>query len=125
MYTLFLSSICMTLGHVSFIVISHRESFIKWVYLTGCATSLMNHFCKSKNRHLQTLDRVVMAFGAANDLFYIHDSYTFSLWFASVYFYVYSKIFKSVGVHENVVPFHVMAHVCVTMCHANILTITF
>jgi hypothetical protein len=122
MYTLFLSSVFMTLGHLPFIVVSHEESFIKYVYLTGCATSLANHYFRSKNRGLQVLDRTVMVLGSVNDLFYMNDSTTFSYWVLSIYFYMYSKIFRNLGHHENVVPFHVLSHLFVTMCHARVLT---
>jgi hypothetical protein len=121
MYTLFLSSILMTLGHLPFIVVSHEAGFIKYVYMTGCATNLVNHYFQSKNRALRVLDRTVMVLGAVNDLFYIHDSVVFSYWVLSIYFYTYSKIFKNLGHHENVVPFHVLSHIFVTVCHANIL----
>jgi hypothetical protein len=72
---------------------------------------------------LQTLDRTVMTLGAVNDLGHIHDSYTFSLWFASIYFYLYSKIFRNTGFPENAVTFHVFAHLFVTLCHAQILLV--
>ena len=121
MYVLFATSVCMALGHLPFIIVSHEESFIKIVYLTGCATSLLNHYCLSRNKYLRTLDRAVMTLGAVHDLAYIYDSYTFTLWFASIYFYVYSKIFIQAGLYENAVTFHAMAHVLVTLCHANIL----
>lgn len=106
----------MTLGHLPFILISREDAFIKGMYITGCITSLLNHYFQSKNKYLQTLDRSVMTIGAVNDLFYMYDSYTFSLWFASIYFYTYSKILKNLGL-----PFHVLAHVFVTLCHARIL----
>ena len=121
MYALFASSVCMTLGHLTFVVISHEESFIKMVYMTGCATSLLNHYFRGRNKYLKALDRTVVTLGAVNDLRYIYDSYTFSLWFAAIYFYVYSKIFIDVELYENAVIFHVLAHVVVTMCHTNIL----
>ena len=121
MYALFASSVCSTLGHLTFAVISHEESFIKIVYMTGCATSLLNHYFRGRNKYLKALDRTVMTLGAVNDLRYIYDSYTFSLWFSAIYFYVYSKIFKNVELYEHAVFFHVMAHAVVTMCHANIL----
>ena len=121
MYTLFVSSVCMTLGHLPFIVVSHKESFIKHVYLVGCVTSLLNHYFQSKNTYLRVLDRTVMSLGAVNDLSHIHDYYTFSLWFASIYFYFYSKIFKNIGLHGNAVTFHIFSHVFVTACHVNIL----
>ena len=116
MYVLFVSSVCMTLGHFVFIVLSHEASFIKYVYLTGCATSIMNHYHRGTNRPLRLLDRTVMAFGAANDLFYMYDSITFSWWLASIYFYMYSKV-----LHTR--ELHVLAHACVTVCHARILLI--
>ena len=121
MYTLFLSSVFMTLGHLPFIVVSHEASFIKCVYLTGCATSLANHYFQSKNRALQVLDRTVMVLGSVNDLFYMSDSTTFSYWVLAIYFYMYSKVFRSLGHHENVVPFHILYHLFVTMCHARVL----
>jgi hypothetical protein len=121
MYALLASSVLMTLGHLPFIIVSHEAGFIKYVYVTGCATSLLNHYFQGRNKYLKALDRGVMTLGAVNDLGYIYDSYTFSLWFAAIYFYFYSKIFKNVGLYENAVIFHVLAHAFVTMCHANIL----
>lgn len=109
----------MTLGHVYYIVLSHESSLIKCVYLTGCATSLANHY--HENKILRYVDRTVMTLGAVNDLFYMKDHFTFSLWFSSIYFYMYSKVCKNVGFEAVVVPFHVMAHALVTMCHAKIL----
>ena len=113
-YVLYVSSVVMTLGHVACIVLSHEASFIKYVYLTGCATSILNHMNQSTNKTLRTLDRTAMVLGAANDLLYIHDSLTFGLWLASIEFYAYSKLFRFRELH-------VLAHVCVTLCHARVL----
>lgn len=118
---LFISSVLMTLGHLFFIEVSYEKSFIKQVYILGCATSLVNHYHQSDSKIARYVDRTVMVLGAVNDLFYMRDSFTFSLWFSAIYFYVYSKVCKNVGLTLIVVPFHVISHACVTMCHAKIL----
>ena len=111
----------MTLGHLYFIILSHEASFIKQVYIVGCATNLVNQYHQSNSKIAKYVDRTVIVLGAVNDLFYITDSFTFSLWFSAIYFYVYSKVATDIGLPCIVVPFHVISHACVTMCHAKIL----
>ena len=114
MYVLFASSVCATLGHFVFIVLSHEASFIKHVYLTGCATNVINHYFRGNNKPLRLIDKTVTAFVAANDLFYIHDPVTFSWWLATMYLYMYAKVLR-------MQVLHVMAHACFAACHARIL----
>jgi hypothetical protein len=113
---LFISSIFMFLGNFPFIVISKHSSFIKYYYLTGLTTSLLNHGFNSSI--LQSFDRSTMILGVIVDTYYIIDTTDFQLLWLSIYSYFIAK-------YTGYKFFHVYAHILITILHNKILLQTF
>jgi len=118
MYPLFVSSVCMVIGNVPFIIIS-QNNILKIIYTLGLTTSCLNHYYQSKCKTLQILDRTVMTVGACIDLVYMDTLFEFILWYSAIYFYFFSKTLKSVGFKYT---FHFFSHFLVTILHNQILT---
>ena len=109
---LLFSSLGMVVGNITFIVISKR--LVKWYYLLGIITSVLNH--GNANTHLFIyLDRSVMAVGAVMDIFYMDTIYKWILWSLAIKCYFISKLTGNKY-------FHVGAHFFVTILHNLILS---
>jgi len=107
-----LSSIFMIVANVPFIIISQQVSFIKYYYLIGLTTSLLNHSFNYKP--LQLLDRSVMGIGIIIDTSYINNVEELKLQILSIFFYLFAK-------YTRYSIFHLCSHFLITVLHNRIL----
>ena len=106
-----ISSFGMVVGNIPFIIISNH--LVKWYYLLGLTTSVLNH--GSNNAVLfRYIDRGVMAAGAVLDIYYIKFNYEYLLWFLAIKCYFISK-------YTGKRYYHIGAHFFVTLLHNSIL----
>ena len=107
------SSIGMVIGNIPFIVISNCP--IKYYYLLGLTTSVLNH--GSSNYYLfRYLDRGVMVVGAVLDTYYLKYKFEYLLWFLAIKCYFISK-------YTGKRYYDVFAHFFVTLLHNSILNV--